>query len=140
MLRPSASILRRERVTVNRLRNRRANVLAVRTQRSFASGATETAETRPFRRVSDQPVTGAAHGFDALGAEGLVVEGRDLPADEAALGALLDRDGVVVSRVTPEDKLRIAKAPGAVSSALVTVTWSKYGAAASRARSSGTPG
>ena len=33
----------------------RANVLAVRTPRSFASGATETAETRPSRRVSDQP-------------------------------------------------------------------------------------
>ena len=52
MLRPSAFILRRERVAVNRLSNRlsnrRANVLAVRTQRSFASGATETAETRPL--------------------------------------------------------------------------------------------
>src|SRR5581483_7111104 len=31
-------------------------------------------------------------------------------ADDAALGALLDRDGVVVSRVDPEDKLRIARA------------------------------
>ena len=36
MLRPSAFILRRERVAVNRLSNRRANVLAVRTQRSFS--------------------------------------------------------------------------------------------------------
>ena len=69
MLRPSAFILRRERLAVNRLSNRRANVLAVRTQRSFASGATETAETRPFRRVSDQParrilrVLGALQGF-----------------------------------------------------------------------------
>jgi magnesium-transporting ATPase (P-type) len=33
-----------------------------------------------------------------------------LPKDEAILGALLDRDGVVVSRVEPEDKLRIARA------------------------------
>jgi hypothetical protein len=48
MLRPSAFILRRERVAVNRLNNRRANVLAVRTQRSFASGATETAELARF--------------------------------------------------------------------------------------------
>lgn len=39
-----------------------------------------------------------------------VFTGRDLPADEAALGELLDRDGTVVARVTPEDKLRIAKA------------------------------
>jgi len=42
---------------------------------------------------------------------GLVLNGADLPADEAVLGALLDRgDGVVISRVTPEDKLRIAVA------------------------------
>ncbi|MCC7541382.1 MAG: cation-transporting P-type ATPase [Deltaproteobacteria bacterium] len=38
------------------------------------------------------------------------LQGSELPADDAALGALLDRDGVVVSRVTPEDKLRIARA------------------------------
>ena len=44
-----------------------------------------------------------------IGPDGPVLEGRDLPADEAALGALLDRD-VVVARVTPEDKLRIAVA------------------------------
>jgi magnesium-transporting ATPase (P-type) len=44
------------------------------------------------------------------GDDGLVVAGRDLPADPAALGALLDRDGVVVCRVAPEDKLRIAEA------------------------------
>nr|WP_281386773.1 cation-transporting P-type ATPase [Jiangella mangrovi] len=34
----------------------------------------------------------------------------DLPDDEAVLAALLDRDGVVVARVSPEDKLRIARA------------------------------
>jgi magnesium-transporting ATPase (P-type) len=39
-----------------------------------------------------------------------VLLGRDLPADDAQLGTLLDRDGVVVSRVDPEDKLRIARA------------------------------
>ena len=41
---------------------------------------------------------------------GLLLEGKDLPADEQVLGALLDRDGVVVARLAPEDKLRIAKA------------------------------
>jgi magnesium-transporting ATPase (P-type) len=41
---------------------------------------------------------------------GLVVEGRDLPADPAELGTLIDRDGIVVCRVAPEDKLRIAQA------------------------------
>ncbi|MCF6734337.1 cation-transporting P-type ATPase [Blastococcus sp. KM273129] len=39
-----------------------------------------------------------------------VLAGRDLPADEAALGELLDADGTVVCRVAPEDKLRIARA------------------------------
>jgi magnesium-transporting ATPase (P-type) len=36
--------------------------------------------------------------------------GSDLPHDDAVLGALLDREGVVVARVAPEDKLRIARA------------------------------
>jgi magnesium-transporting ATPase (P-type) len=39
-----------------------------------------------------------------------VVVGADLPADEEALGALVDHDGVVLARVEPEDKLRIARA------------------------------
>jgi magnesium-transporting ATPase (P-type) len=42
----------------------------------------------------------------------LLIEGKDLPKDEAVLGALLDRDGVIVSRVSPEEKLRIARALG----------------------------
>jgi magnesium-transporting ATPase (P-type) len=40
----------------------------------------------------------------------LVVVGKRLPADDGMLGALLDRDGAVVARVSPEDKLRIARA------------------------------
>ncbi|GAA1116767.1 cation-transporting P-type ATPase [Arthrobacter flavus] len=40
----------------------------------------------------------------------LVVQGADLPEQEQILGALLDRDGVVVSRVSPEQKLRVARA------------------------------
>jgi calcium-translocating P-type ATPase len=39
-----------------------------------------------------------------------VLTGPDLPADEQLLAALVDRDGAVISRVTPEDKLRIAHA------------------------------
>lgn len=39
-----------------------------------------------------------------------VVEGKDLPQDENMLGALMDRDGIIVSRVSPEEKLRIARA------------------------------
>ena len=39
-----------------------------------------------------------------------VLEGHELPEDAAVLGALLDHDGVVISRVSPADKLRIARA------------------------------
>jgi calcium-translocating P-type ATPase len=39
-----------------------------------------------------------------------VVTGDELPADEAMLGALIDRDGMIACRVSPEQKLRIAKA------------------------------
>ncbi|GIJ71707.1 cation-translocating P-type ATPase [Virgisporangium ochraceum] len=38
-----------------------------------------------------------------------VVEGPDLPGDDDALGDLIDRDGIVLARVSPEDKLRIAR-------------------------------
>jgi calcium-translocating P-type ATPase len=41
---------------------------------------------------------------------GRVVEGSGLPDDDQALGELLDHDGVVVSRVSPEQKLRVARA------------------------------
>jgi magnesium-transporting ATPase (P-type) len=40
----------------------------------------------------------------------LVLDGSDLPEDQELLGALVDRDGIVISRVTPENKLRIARA------------------------------
>ena len=39
-----------------------------------------------------------------------VLTGRNLPDDDALLAALVDRDGAVISRVTPEDKLRMARA------------------------------
>jgi len=39
-----------------------------------------------------------------------VLRGDELPEDDDALGALLDQDGIVVARVTPEAKLRIARA------------------------------
>ena len=40
----------------------------------------------------------------------LVLEGKDLSQDEEILGALMDRDGIIVSRVSPEEKVRIARA------------------------------
>ena len=62
--------------------------------------------------TGDHPTTARAiaRQIGLLGAGEVVVEGADLPADDEILGALLDRDGVVVSRVTPADKLRIAQA------------------------------
>jgi magnesium-transporting ATPase (P-type) len=42
--------------------------------------------------------------------DALRVEGANLPQDDELLGALVDRDGIIVSRVSPEDKLRIARA------------------------------
>nr|SBO96112.1 FIG01105513: hypothetical protein [Nonomuraea gerenzanensis] len=62
--------------------------------------------------TGDHPRTARAIAAEVglLGAQELVVTGADLPVDDAALGELLDRDGVVVARVTPEDKLRIARA------------------------------
>jgi calcium-translocating P-type ATPase len=62
--------------------------------------------------TGDHPATAAAIA-DQVGlrtGDGLVVDGSDLPADDQVLAALVDRDGVVISRVAPEDKLRVARA------------------------------
>ncbi|MER7246917.1 cation-transporting P-type ATPase [Kribbella sp. NPDC000426] len=63
--------------------------------------------------TGDHAATAAvvAREVGLLQAGGLVVTGNELPADDEQLGELLDRDdGVVVARVTPADKLRIARA------------------------------
>jgi calcium-translocating P-type ATPase len=62
--------------------------------------------------TGDHPATARAIARDVglLGADDLVIVGADLPEDEAELGALVDLDGVVIARVSPEEKLRIAKA------------------------------
>ncbi len=62
--------------------------------------------------TGDHPVTAAAIATEV----GLrtpsapVLTGGELPSDDRELAALLDRDGVVVARVSPEQKLRIARA------------------------------
>ena len=62
--------------------------------------------------TGDHPETAGAIAREiGLLSEGAsVVVGADLPQDLDRLGELLDRDGMVVARVTPEDKLRIAQA------------------------------
>ena len=62
--------------------------------------------------TGDHPSTAKAIADEVgLYVEGApVLTGGQLPADDEVLGALVDRDGVVISRVTPEDKVRIARA------------------------------
>ena len=54
--------------------------------------------------------TAVAIRIGLCGPEPMVVESAQLPVDDAALGKLLDHDGVVIARVTPGDKLRVARA------------------------------
>ena len=62
--------------------------------------------------TGDHPATACAIAREVglLINDEYVIEGKDLPRDEEILGALMDRDGIVVSRVSPEEKLRIARA------------------------------
>ena len=62
--------------------------------------------------TGDHPATAAAIA-DQVGLrrpDAPVLTGAELPASERVLAALLDHDGLVVARVSPEDKLRIARA------------------------------
>ncbi|WP_436056460.1 cation-translocating P-type ATPase [Arthrobacter sp. LjRoot78] len=61
--------------------------------------------------TGDHAFTAAAIARETglIGSPELVLEGHTLPEDDAVLTALLDRDGVVISRVTPEQKLRVAR-------------------------------
>ncbi len=62
--------------------------------------------------TGDHPATAAAIATEVglRPDDGLVICGADLPEDEEVLGALVDRDGIVIARVAPEEKLRIARA------------------------------
>ena len=62
--------------------------------------------------TGDHPATAraVAEQVGLAGPDALVAAGADLPADEDALGRMLDRDGLILARVAPEDKLRIARA------------------------------
>jgi magnesium-transporting ATPase (P-type) len=62
--------------------------------------------------TGDHPATAAAIA-DQVGLrlpDSPVLTGAELPANDRVLAALIDHDGVVIARVSPEDKLRIAKA------------------------------
>ena len=83
--------------------------------RHAAAGAIASCRAAGIRVAmvtGDHPATARAIAAEVglLGPEAIVVTGAELPDDEQLLGALIDRDGIVVSRVDPEDKLRIARA------------------------------
>jgi magnesium-transporting ATPase (P-type) len=77
-----------------------------------AVAACRRAGIRVAMVTGDHPATARAIAAEVglLDVGGEVIEGKDLPEDEQVLAALLDRDGVVLARVAPEDKLRIAHA------------------------------
>ncbi|HYN29913.1 MAG TPA: cation-transporting P-type ATPase [Dermatophilaceae bacterium] len=77
-----------------------------------AIASCRTAGIRIAMVTGDHPVTAVAIAREVglVRGEPLVLEGADLPAGVPELGALLDRDDVVLARATPEDKLRIAEA------------------------------
>lgn len=62
--------------------------------------------------TGDHPSTAAAIAREVglSDEEACVFTGADLPEDLGELAEVVDRDGVVLSRVDPEDKLRIAQA------------------------------
>ncbi|MCA1004108.1 cation-transporting P-type ATPase [Rhodococcus hoagii] len=79
-----------------------------------ALDATRRAHIKVVMLTGDHPATAVAVaqeiGLIRGGSDSVVLQGRDLPTDDAALGELLDRDGAVVSRVSPEQKLAVARA------------------------------
>ena len=77
-----------------------------------AIAACRDAQVSVIMVTGDHPVTAAAIATE-IGLrppDGLVLVGAQLPDDEAALADLVQRSGTVVARVSPEDKLRIARA------------------------------
>jgi magnesium-transporting ATPase (P-type) len=84
-----------------------------RTDIGEALAACRHADIRVAMLTGDHPRTAEAIGREIglLDDGGLTVTGPELPADDGELGLLLDRPGgVVVARVTPADKFRIARA------------------------------
>lgn len=77
-----------------------------------AIAACRRAGVRVAMVTGDHPGTALAVAREAglCGADGIALTGAELAGDDLELGELLDRDGLVIARVEPEDKLRIARA------------------------------
>jgi magnesium-transporting ATPase (P-type) len=77
-----------------------------------ALAACRTADIKVAMITGDHPGTAAAVAREVglLGERGIVLDASRLPTDDEELAACLDReDGAVVARVTPGQKLRIAR-------------------------------
>jgi magnesium-transporting ATPase (P-type) len=72
--------------------------------------ACRTAGIRVAMITGDHPMTARAiaEQIGLLGLDAMVVTGDELPPDDRDLGELVDRDGIVLARISPEQKLRIA--------------------------------
>jgi magnesium-transporting ATPase (P-type) len=62
--------------------------------------------------TGDHPATAAAvaRAVGLASEDGPVLTGDELPEDDRALAATIDRDGIVLARISPEQKVRIARA------------------------------
>ncbi len=77
-----------------------------------AIAACRAAGVRIAMITGDHPTTAAAVA-DAVGLRlpaSPTITGAELPDDDQVLAATIDHDGIVISRVTPADKLRVARA------------------------------
>jgi magnesium-transporting ATPase (P-type) len=76
-----------------------------------ALDACRRADIRVAMVTGDHPRTAEAIAREVglVRDDGIVVEGAQLPGEDEELAALLDRDGVVVARVDPAAKFRIAR-------------------------------
>ncbi len=77
-----------------------------------AIAACRRAGMRVAMVTGDHPATATtiAREVGLLTDPPMVVEGHDLPDDLEVLGALVDRDGIVLARIAPEQKLAVARA------------------------------
>jgi calcium-translocating P-type ATPase len=83
-----------------------------REEAAAAIAACRRAQTKLAVVTGDHPGTAlaVARQVGLAGPDSTVVSGHELPPDDAELGAVVDRDGIVIARVSPEQKLRIAQA------------------------------
>ena len=82
-----------------------------RPEAAAAVAACRQAHIRLAVITGDHPGTAlaVANAVGLASPDAPVLTGDQLPADDEALGALVDRDGVVIARVSPEQKLRVAR-------------------------------